>query len=89
MKIIDRYILKSHIGPFLFSFVTIIFVLIPQFFTTFADRFIGKGIGFAGEEHQRRDRSVEDSPVALSRGTVRAEPSFHQPAPAEDVPDLS
>ncbi len=47
MKIIDRYILKAHIGPFLFAFVTIIFVLILQFFTTFADRFIGKGIGFA------------------------------------------
>ena len=46
MKIIDRYILKSHIGPFLFAFVTIIFVLILQFFATFADRFIGKGIGF-------------------------------------------
>ena len=46
MKIIDRYILKSLIGPFLFSFVTIIFVLILQFFATFADRFIGKGIGF-------------------------------------------
>jgi lipopolysaccharide export system permease protein len=46
MKIIDRYILKSHVGPFLFAFVTIIFVLILQFFATFADRFIGKGIGF-------------------------------------------
>jgi lipopolysaccharide export system permease protein len=47
MKIIDRYILKSHVGPFLFAFVTIIFVLILQFFATFADRFIGKGISFS------------------------------------------
>ncbi len=47
MKIIDRYILKTHIGPFLFAFITLIFVLILQFFTTFADRFIGKGIGFS------------------------------------------
>lgn len=47
MKIIDRYILKSHIGPFLFAFVTIIFVLVLQFFATFAERFIGKGIGFS------------------------------------------
>ncbi len=46
MKIIDRYILKSHRGPFLFAFVTIVFVLILQFFATFADRFIGKGISF-------------------------------------------
>ncbi len=46
MKIIDRYILKAHIGPFLFAFVTILFVLILQFFATFADRFMGKGISF-------------------------------------------
>jgi len=46
MKIIDRYILKAHIGPFLFAFVTITFVLILQFFATFADRFMGKGIRF-------------------------------------------
>ncbi len=47
MKIIDRYILKSHIGPFLFAFITIIFVLVLQFFSTFGDRIIGKGIGFS------------------------------------------
>lgn len=44
MKIIDRYILKAHLVPFVFSFFTIIFVLILQFFTIFADRFVGKGI---------------------------------------------
>jgi len=47
MKLIDRYILKSHVGPFVFAFGTLLFVLILQFFTTFADRFIGKGIGFS------------------------------------------
>lgn len=46
MKIIDRYILKSHVGPFFFAFFTMLFVLILQFFSTFAERFIGKGIGF-------------------------------------------
>ncbi len=44
MKIIDRYILKSHLVPFVFAFITILFVLILQFFTIFAERFIGKGI---------------------------------------------
>jgi lipopolysaccharide export system permease protein len=47
MKIIDRYILKSHFGPFIFAFITIIFVLILQFFAGFADRFIGRGIEFS------------------------------------------
>ena len=46
MKKIDRYVLKSHLGPFFFSFFTILFVLILQFFATFAERFIGRGIGF-------------------------------------------
>ncbi|NTW11295.1 MAG: YjgP/YjgQ family permease [Chlorobiaceae bacterium] len=47
MKIIDRYILKSHLLPFGFAFLTIVFMLVLQFFTVFADRFIGKGIGFS------------------------------------------
>lgn len=47
MKIFDRYILKSLVGPFFFALLTIIFVLILQFFANFADRFIGKGIGFS------------------------------------------
>lgn len=47
MNIIDRYILKSHVGPFCLSFITIIFVLVLQFLAGFSDRFLGKGIGFA------------------------------------------
>ncbi len=47
LKIIDRYILKLHLGPFIFAFITLVFVLILQFFSTFADRFIGKGISFS------------------------------------------
>ncbi|MEI8032311.1 MAG: LptF/LptG family permease [Chlorobiaceae bacterium] len=47
MKIIDRYILKSLAGPFFFSFFTILFVLILQFYATFSERFIGRGIGFS------------------------------------------
>ncbi|NTW84261.1 MAG: YjgP/YjgQ family permease [Chlorobiaceae bacterium] len=47
MKIIDRYILKSHLLPFGYAFLTIVFMLILQFFSIFADRLIGKGMGFA------------------------------------------
>jgi len=46
MKILYRYILKEHIGPFLFSFITILFILILQFVTRFFDRFAGKDLGF-------------------------------------------
>lgn len=44
MKRIDRYLLSSLATPFFFSLFTILFVLVLQFFATFADRFIGKGI---------------------------------------------
>ena len=46
MKILYRYILKEHIGPFLFAFLTILFVFTLQFVTRFFDRFVGKGLGF-------------------------------------------
>lgn len=46
MKILYRYILKEHIGPFLFAFLTILFVFILQFVTRFFDRFVGKGLEF-------------------------------------------
>ncbi len=45
MKILYRYILKEHVGPFLFAFLTILFVLTLQFITRFFDRFVGKGLG--------------------------------------------
>ncbi len=44
--ILFRYILKNHIGPFLFSLVTLIFMLLFNFLTKFADRLVGKGLGF-------------------------------------------
>jgi lipopolysaccharide export system permease protein len=47
MKILDRYILRAHVGPFLFAFFTTMFVLILSFLTRFVDRFVGKGLDFA------------------------------------------
>lgn len=44
MKTVDRYILKSLVGPFFLSLFTIVFVLVLQFLAGFSDRFIGKGI---------------------------------------------
>jgi lipopolysaccharide export system permease protein len=46
MKIFDRYILKEHLGTFFFAFVTIMFVFILSFLTTFLERLIGKGLDF-------------------------------------------
>jgi len=44
--ILFRYILRNHIGPFLFALVTLIFILLFNFLTKFADRLVGKGLGF-------------------------------------------
>lgn len=42
--IIYKYILKAHIGPFIFSVFTLMFVFLLQFFMKFADKLIGKGL---------------------------------------------
>ncbi len=44
MKILSRYILIEHIGPFLFGFSTVIFVFLLQFLMRYLDRFVGKGL---------------------------------------------
>ncbi|HEX3074778.1 MAG TPA: LptF/LptG family permease, partial [Ignavibacteriales bacterium] len=44
--ILYRYILRNHAAPFLFSIVTLIFVFLLQFLMKFADKLVGKGLGF-------------------------------------------
>ncbi|NTW50156.1 MAG: YjgP/YjgQ family permease [Chlorobiales bacterium] len=46
MNILSRYILKSHIGPFLFGFITVVFVFTMQFLTRYLDKLVGKGLDF-------------------------------------------
>jgi len=41
---IERDLLKRHVGPFVFCFVTIMFLLLMQFLIQFMDHLIGKGI---------------------------------------------
>ncbi len=42
--LVSRYVLRALIGPFLFSFVTIMFVLLLQFVMRFIDQLVGKGL---------------------------------------------
>jgi lipopolysaccharide export system permease protein len=46
MFILDRYILKNHVPPYLFSLIIITFVFIMDFIIRYLDMFIGKGVGF-------------------------------------------
>ncbi len=42
--LIYKYILKAHLGPFLFALFTLMSVFLLQFFMKFADKLIGKGL---------------------------------------------
>ncbi|MBX7044326.1 MAG: LptF/LptG family permease [Ignavibacteria bacterium] len=42
--ILYRYILKAHLGPFLFSFFTIFFLFLFQFLIKALDQLVGKGL---------------------------------------------
>jgi lipopolysaccharide export system permease protein len=44
MNIIDRYILRAHIGPFLFGFFTVVFIFLMQFVMNYLDQLVGKGL---------------------------------------------
>ncbi|HEX9657306.1 MAG TPA: LptF/LptG family permease [Bacteroidota bacterium] len=42
--IVSRHILRALIGPFVFSFATIMFILLLQFVMKFIDQLVGKGL---------------------------------------------
>ncbi len=44
MKIIDRYLLKKFLGPFVLTFFVALFVLLMQFLWKWVDELVGKGL---------------------------------------------
>lgn len=46
MKKLDRYMLKSFIGPFVAILLIVIFILLLQFLWLYIDELVGKGLGF-------------------------------------------
>ena len=44
MKLINWYIIRAHIGPFLFGFITVVFIFLMQFIINSLDKLLGKGI---------------------------------------------
>lgn len=45
MKIIDRYLCKNFLGPFVLTFFVALFVLLMQFLWKWVDELVGKGLG--------------------------------------------
>ena len=44
MKIINRYIVKEHLSPFIIALLALLFVLLANFLLRSMDRFLGKGL---------------------------------------------
>jgi lipopolysaccharide export system permease protein len=44
MLLLNRYILRAHAGPFLFSLSTLMFIFLLQFVMKFIDQLVGKGL---------------------------------------------
>jgi lipopolysaccharide export system permease protein len=44
MKILDRYTLKSFLGPFILTFSIVLFILVMQFLWLYIDELVGKGL---------------------------------------------
>lgn len=47
MKKLDSFILKSFLGPFIMTFLIVIFVLMMQFLWLYIDELVGKGLGLS------------------------------------------
>jgi lipopolysaccharide export system permease protein len=45
-QILDRYILRNHIGPYIFGLSIITFIFVMDFIFKYLDLFIGKGVDF-------------------------------------------
>lgn len=46
MKKLDKFIIKSFLGPFLLTFVVVVFILLTQYMLKYFDDFVGKDLGF-------------------------------------------
>ncbi len=44
MKILTRYIIREHLGPFFFALMVLMFVFVTKFLVQYINRFIGKGL---------------------------------------------
>jgi lipopolysaccharide export system permease protein len=44
MKVLDKFLLKTYVGPFLLTFLVVLFVLLMQFLWKYVDDLVGKGL---------------------------------------------
>ena len=72
MKRLDRFILKSFVGPFLAILVVVIFILLLQFLWVYIDEIVGKGLGLRVVLEFMLWASCTVLPLALPLSTLLA-----------------
>ena len=65
MKKLDKLILKSVVGPFLLTFVTVVFILLTQYMLKYFDDFVGKDLGMGVFAELIFYFSINMTPMAL------------------------
>lgn len=65
MKKLDKLILKSVLGPFLLTFVTVVFILLTQYMLKYFDDFVGKDLGMGVFAELIFYFSINMTPMAL------------------------
>nr|WKN36016.1 LptF/LptG family permease [Tunicatimonas sp. TK19036] len=65
MKKIDKLVIKSFVGPFLLTFVVVVFILLTQYMLKYFDDFVGKGLGGEVFAELLFYFSINMTPVAL------------------------
>jgi lipopolysaccharide export system permease protein len=65
MKKLDKLILSSFIGPFILTFLVVVFILLTQHMLKYFDDIVGKDIGFAVLANLMFDFSIFMTPIAI------------------------
>lgn len=65
IKRLHLYMIKSYIGPFIFTFLIAVFVLLMQFLWKYIDEFVGKGIAWNVMAELFSYASINFIPMAL------------------------
>lgn len=65
MKKLDKFVISSFIGPFLLTFVVVVFILLTQYMLKYFDDFVGKDLGIDVFSELIMYFSINMTPVAL------------------------
>lgn len=65
MKKLDKFIISSFVGPFLLTFVVVVFILLTQYMLKYFDDFVGKDLGMDVFTELIMYFSINMTPVAL------------------------